>query len=55
MMSEWGRKEYQSWPSRKPVWTLGALFGAVAFFALTIATQYARNWPHTEWTCSTAR
>jgi hypothetical protein len=47
-MSEWGRKQYQSWPSRKPVWTLGALFGAVALFALAIATQYARNWSFVE-------
>ena len=33
VMSHWGRKIYQSWPSRHPVWTLAALFGAVVFFA----------------------
>lgn len=34
MMCQWERKIYQSWPSRHPVWTLGALFGAVLFFML---------------------
>jgi hypothetical protein len=47
-MSHWGRKEYQNWPSRKPVWALAALFGSVAFFVLMIATQYARNWSFVE-------
>ena len=47
-MSEWGRKEYPSWPSRQPVWTLGALFAAVVFFVLVVSVQYAWNWPFLE-------
>ena len=47
-MSQWGRKAYQRWPSRKPVWTLSAFFGAVLFFALASAVQYARNWSFVE-------
>jgi hypothetical protein len=43
-VSQWGRKEYQDWPSGKPVWTLAALAGAVLLFALALATQYARSW-----------
>jgi len=42
-VSQWGRKAYQRWPSRKPVWTLSAFFGAVLFFALASAAQYART------------
>ena len=29
-MSQWGRKVYPSWPSRHPVWTISAFFGAGA-------------------------
>ncbi|MGA2038271.1 MAG: type IV secretion system DNA-binding domain-containing protein [Bryobacteraceae bacterium] len=47
-MSQWGRKVYQSWPSRHPVWTLSAFFGVVLFFVLAIAVQYARNWSFVE-------
>jgi hypothetical protein len=47
-VSAWGRKEYASWPSRKPVWTLGALFAAVLFFLLGMMAQYARNWSFVE-------
>jgi hypothetical protein len=47
-MGHWGRKVYQSWPSRHPVWTLAALFGAVVFFGLAIAVQYARSWSFVE-------
>ena len=47
-MSQWGRKIYQSWPSRHPVWTISAFFGAVIFFMLALATQYARSWSFVE-------
>ncbi len=47
-MSHWGRKEYQDWPSSKPVWTLAALVGAVLLFALALAVDYARNWSFVE-------
>ena len=47
-MSQWGRKIYQSWPSRHPVWTISAFFGAVAFFMLAVALQYARSWSFVE-------
>jgi len=48
VVSQWGRKEYQSWPSRHPVWTLGAFFGAVWFFAAAVGVQYARTWSFAE-------
>lgn len=47
-MSAWGRKEYASWPSRKPVNTLGALFAAGLFFLLGMLWQYERNWSFVE-------
>jgi hypothetical protein len=47
-MGQWGRKVYQSWPSRHPVWTISAFFGAVVFFLLTLAMQYARGWSFVE-------
>ncbi len=47
-MSQWGRKIYQSWPSRHPVWTISAFFGAVIFFVLALVTQYARSWSFVE-------
>jgi hypothetical protein len=47
-MSQWGRKIYQSWPSRHPVWTISAFFGAVVFFMLAVALQYARSWSFVE-------
>jgi len=47
-MSHWGRKVYPSWPSRHPVWTLSAFFGAVIFFMLALAMQYARSWSFVE-------
>jgi hypothetical protein len=47
-VSEWGRKEYQGWPSRKPVWTLSAFLGAALFFAAVVPVQYARNWSFAE-------
>jgi hypothetical protein len=44
-MAEWGRKEYAKvWPSRRPVWTLAAIFGAVLIFAGLLAVQYERSW-----------
>jgi len=43
-VSQWGRKQYQTWPSRRPVWTLAALFVAVLFFAMAIAFEYRQNW-----------
>ena len=42
VMGQWGRKIYQIWPSRNPVWTISAFFGAVVFFLLTLAVEYAR-------------
>ncbi len=47
-MSHWGRKVYPSWPSRHPVWTIAAFFGAVLFFVLTLSMQYARSWSFVE-------
>lgn len=47
-MSHWGRKACQNWPSRHPVWTLGAVFGAVAFFLLMLSVEYARSWSFVE-------
>jgi hypothetical protein len=44
-MADWGRKEYaKAWPSRRPVWTLLAIFGAVLIFAGLLAVQYERSW-----------
>jgi hypothetical protein len=44
-MADWGRKEYAKvWPSRRPVWTLAAIFGAVLIFAGLLAVQYERSW-----------
>ena len=45
---QWGRKEYPSWPSRKPVWILGALWIALMVFALGLWVDYARNWSFAE-------
>jgi hypothetical protein len=42
-MSEWGRKRYKVWPSRRPVWTLAAFFGAIFCFVLMMA-QSVRHW-----------
>jgi len=47
-MSHWGRKVYPSWPSRHPVWTISAFFGAIIFFLLALAMQYARSWSFVE-------
>ena len=47
-MSNWGRKQYQTWPSRRPVWTLCALFVAVLLFAWTVAFEYRQNWSSLE-------
>ncbi len=47
-MGHWGRKIYQSWPSRHPVWTLSAFFGAILFFLLALSMQYARSWSFVE-------
>jgi hypothetical protein len=43
-MSEWGRKKYQNWPSRKPLATYGALVVAVMFFGIAMWWQYTKNW-----------
>lgn len=45
---KWGRKVYPSWPSRHPVWTIAAFFGAVLFFLLTLAIEYQRSWSFVE-------
>jgi len=47
-MSQWGRKIYPTWPSRHPVWTISAFFGAVLFFLMALAMQYARSWSFVE-------
>jgi hypothetical protein len=47
-MAEWGRKEYQSWPSRKPVWTLGAFLLTLLVIAGAVAWEYARQWSFAE-------
>ena len=44
-MPEWGRKEYKkAWPSRRPVWGIGAFLAAVMFFAAMLALAYQRSW-----------
>jgi len=43
-MSEWGQKEYKSWPSRKPVAIYGALLMAFAVFAGVVYYQYEQKW-----------
>jgi hypothetical protein len=44
-MADWGRKEYaKAWPSRRPVWTLTAIFAATLIFAGLLAVQYERSW-----------
>jgi hypothetical protein len=47
-VSQWGRKQYQTWPSRKPVWTLCALFVAMLLFAWAVAFEYRQNWSSLE-------
>ena len=47
-MSEWGRKRYQVWPSRKPVWTLTAFFGALLTLVFMMGIQYTRDWSFVE-------
>ena len=40
-MAEWGRKEYsKKWPSRTPVWTWGAIFLSLLFFAGMLTVEY---------------
>lgn len=44
-MAEWGRKEYKkAWPSRRPVWGIGAFFAATLVFAGMMTIQYERSW-----------
>lgn len=48
-MAEWGRKEYRKpWPSRRPVWTLGAIFAATVVLAGLLTVQYERSWTAAE-------
>lgn len=47
-MSKWGRKEYQSWPSRRPVWSLGALSVAFLFLAGVMVWKYESRWSFAE-------
>jgi hypothetical protein len=48
-MAEWGRKEYsKAWPSRTPVWTLGALLLTVLFFAGAFTVEYMEGWTAAE-------
>ena len=44
-MAEWGRKEYaKAWPSRRPVWTMAAVFATMLVFAGLLTVQYERSW-----------
>jgi hypothetical protein len=47
-MNEWGRKKYQSWPSRKPLATYGAVLLAMVFFGAGMWWQYTRDWSFVE-------
>ena len=48
-MAEWGRKEYsKAWPSRRPVWTWGAIFLSCLFFAGMLTLEYERSWTAAE-------
>ena len=48
-MAEWGRKQYtKAWPSRRPVWTLGAIFAATLALAGLLTVQYERSWTAAE-------
>lgn len=42
-MTQWGRKETYSWPSAKPVWTIGAFFAGVLAI-VAIATYQYKQW-----------
>ncbi len=43
MKQEWGRKSY-GWPSRKPAWTLAALFLSIAAIPLTMWFRVETQW-----------
>ena len=48
-MAEWGRKEYaKKWPSRRPVWTLGAFVLTFVFFAAMLTLEYEGSWTAAE-------
>src|SRR5579875_825239 len=48
-MAEWGRKEYaKKWPSRMPVWTLGAVLLTPVLLAGLLTWQYERSWTAAE-------
>jgi hypothetical protein len=48
-MAEWGRKEYsKAWPSRTPVWTWGAFFLSLLFFAGMLTLEYEQSWTAAE-------
>jgi hypothetical protein len=48
-MAEWGRKEYsKKWPSRRPVWTWGAIFVSFVFFAGMLTVEYEGSWTAAE-------
>jgi Type IV secretion-system coupling protein DNA-binding domain len=48
-MAEWGRKEYKKpWPSRWPVWTLGAFFLSGLFFFGVFCLDYWHGWTAAE-------
>jgi hypothetical protein len=48
-MAEWGRKEYsKKWPSRTPVWTWGAIFLSLLFFAGMLTVEYEGSWTAAE-------
>ena len=48
-MAEWGRKKYtKAWPSRRPVWTLGAIFLSMLFLAGMLTLDYERSWTAAE-------
>jgi len=48
-MAEWGRKQYsKAWPSRRPVWALGALFLSLLFLAGMLTLNYRQSWSAAE-------
>jgi hypothetical protein len=42
--SKWGREESYRWPSKKPVWTITALFVAALATMATVFYVYAEEW-----------
>ncbi|HEX4650214.1 MAG TPA: type IV secretion system DNA-binding domain-containing protein [Granulicella sp.] len=47
-MSDLGRKEYKSWPSRRPLWRIGAFIVAVLSFVGILGGRYTQQWSFAE-------